>query len=601
MDITTETIEDKMPSIIEKESDMERNMTHILKASLAKEISQLNVIHMSACPNNYQNLIYSASKTPDPDKLEITRRERFDYSSLQAISCSLLSLFYHSLEYYSNNFLFRQYIHNMKKIDEGEQGIVLSLDFGNTRNLFLLKSSIKEDLSHELSVGLNVANLARREIPNFAFVYGGFDCEPFIDSFNPINICGIGEDKIKYIMYEYVDNSVTLTEFISTFSRIEDVISLYIQSVLSVLYANQRFAFTHYDLHGENILVRNVNVDNFQIRYSYKSVDYFVKAWNIATIIDYGLSYYEKEGEGRSSSEIKLEQAFIYPDQDHPYHDIYKLFMSITDIAFSEDKTFLIKTFCIPVYEFFDSSIIELENDEEKMEYLLQQVTDRREYYMGTPKFEEMTRYTPQTFVIKLIELFPNIISATLYNGLEQYSTSFGDLDTIMADVFGTKDDLPNLYRYFKLNKPVDENAKIQIVHQEYENAQILLDRINFNDREDNINSLNMMGISDDNIYDVTNIVKTFVKSVNVLNHIKDVLNMFSEMNIDYSIIYNIYRPYLNNLCKDYHLFVIDYKIPRKVKLFLNDDVSKEEHSELLKMLKILKRTYSVFSLCIRS
>ncbi|GAG70960.1 unnamed protein product, partial [marine sediment metagenome] len=276
----------------------------IIKASSAKEISQLGVIHMSACPPHYQNLLYEKSETPDGDKLESLKGKIFNYNNLEAISCAVFSLFYHKLDYYSNNFLFRQYIHNMKKIGEGVNGIVISVDFENTRNLFLLKGSTKEDLSHELSVGLNVANLTRREIPNFAFVYGGFDCEPFIDSDNPINICGIGEDKIKYVMYEYIDSSVTLAEFIATNSRIEDVISLYIQAILSVLYANQRFKFTHYDLHDQNVLVRDVSQDSFQIKYSYKSIDYYVKSWNIATIIDYGLSYYEKDGESRTSHTV---------------------------------------------------------------------------------------------------------------------------------------------------------------------------------------------------------------------------------------------------------------------------------------------------------
>ncbi|GAG81329.1 unnamed protein product, partial [marine sediment metagenome] len=91
------------------------------------------------------------------------------------------------------------------------------------------------------------------------------------------------------------------------------------------------------------------------------------------------------------------------------------------------------------------------------------------------------------------------------------------------------------------------------------------------------------------------------IQSVNVLNHIKDVINMFAEMNIDYAPIYNLYIPFLNKLCKEYHLFVVDYKISRKVKDLLKDDeVSSEEHSDLLNMLKILKRTYSVFSLCVK-
>ena len=55
-------------------------------------------------------------------------------------------------------------------------GVVISIDFGGIEKLFLIKGSNKEDLTHELVTGLSVLNQTREEIPNFSYIYGGFNC-----------------------------------------------------------------------------------------------------------------------------------------------------------------------------------------------------------------------------------------------------------------------------------------------------------------------------------------------------------------------------------------------------------------------------------------
>ena len=98
--------------------------------------------------------------------------------------------------------------------------------------------------------------------------------------------------------------------------------------------AYREFGFTHYDLHGENILFRKIdNYDEFYIPYGGD----FIFAEGIVTIIDYGRSYIKipetnesigyKPSDGYKSN-VQSAKYGTYIDQSHPLGDCYRFVSS---------------------------------------------------------------------------------------------------------------------------------------------------------------------------------------------------------------------------------------------------------------------------------
>lgn len=191
-------------------------------------------------------------------------------------------------------------------------------------------------MNHEAAVG-RVLNSLRASIPNFAYVYGMFECGPPIirpeisgEKSKLITWCRSGS-QVKYIMYENIAGSITLYDYVKTCTA-QEYIDIILQIIHALMIAYNKTGFTHYDLHGENILVRSVpnRDDGFYIPYNGD----FVFATKLATIIDYGMAHvylpgikesigYKHEEGYRSNLEFFTDG--IYIDQPHPLNDCYKI------------------------------------------------------------------------------------------------------------------------------------------------------------------------------------------------------------------------------------------------------------------------------------
>ena len=147
-----------------------------------------------------------------------------------AISCALTSVFYTSRD--RKGYLLSKHIHKLNPIGSGEYGNVYSVTFDNEESLFLIKVSDKEDLTHELSVGLNITNHMRSLIPNFAYIYGGFTCSfPIASDKDIVNFCSSDSGKVTHIIYENIIPVQTNLYSIATIT-LEDLYSVYYQIVL---------------------------------------------------------------------------------------------------------------------------------------------------------------------------------------------------------------------------------------------------------------------------------------------------------------------------------------------------------------------------------
>jgi len=270
----------------------------------------------------------------------------------------------------------RLYLDNLRQIgSESVYGYALWGDLKNpepgaleAKNFFVIKVPRKDeddnDLLHELVIGLFGTNMLRRYIPNFSYIYGGFRCSPPIidpDTKEVTALCLNRENVINHIVYEAVNNAISAKNFVQSCS-IESYLTMYLQLLYALAFAEDRIGFTHYDLHDENLLMRQISPKNelFQIPYpTEKGVEYILTT-HIPTIIDYGqtrITYKEK-----SLGYYNFEKYGVIADQIWPLYDAYKflIFSSKSAISFKREPKFI--TILSQIVYFFNDreSLVEI-------------------------------------------------------------------------------------------------------------------------------------------------------------------------------------------------------------------------------------------------
>ncbi len=191
-----------------------------------------------------------------------------------------------------------------------------------------------QDFVHELFVARHGTNAARKDIPNFAYVYGGFKCgAPSFDVDKKIiNYCDPDteeKNKVNYIIYEYIDGP-SASDFLKT-ATVDEYISMILQVAFATGYGYHKFDWTHYDLHTENVIMKKLSKKS-EIIYKGSNDDEYntIKTSYVATIIDYGRSHIKYKDK---SYGYNMPNGNIFPDQSFPLQDIYKFLMfSVEDI-----------------------------------------------------------------------------------------------------------------------------------------------------------------------------------------------------------------------------------------------------------------------------
>lgn len=182
--------------------------------------------------------------------------------------------------------------------------------------MFVLKvpksNTGSNELVHEACVGI-MLNALRRDIPNFAYVYGATSCSaPIFKGNDAISWCEDSSVMKTYCIYENIQNSIPFMSIQKTCSYSEFVSYIY-QVMLSIYHANNQLGFIHNDLHTENVLIRLINQKK-SIRYSFDGKDIYIKTnGGVSTIIDYGMSTYVKDG-----------REFLYHDNKGVISRIYE-------------------------------------------------------------------------------------------------------------------------------------------------------------------------------------------------------------------------------------------------------------------------------------
>jgi len=279
------------------------------------------------------------------------------------------------------------FIHNLKRIGKKSvYGYALSASFKNADDFFILKSpqDYHDNLViyQELAVGLYGTNALREFIPNFVYVYGGFDCSsPFIIGDNVINWCNLNEkENFQYVMYENVKDSVTFNDFIRNGCSENDFLNNYLQILLALNLAYDKINFTHYDLHSDNILIRKLPSKR-SIKYNLNNRDVYVNGSTVATIIDYGMSRFEYKGVSYGSpSSYNMDNFFVSPRRSNLYHDAFKCLMFCAKTARSSNS--LVFSMCSLIFYFFNKTdnLIDAVNVENYFNYFSYPFVNENKY-----------------------------------------------------------------------------------------------------------------------------------------------------------------------------------------------------------------------------
>lgn len=217
--------------------------------------------------------------------------------------------------------------------DDSADGIVFKSDVRDGDNMVVLKSPREisvhsnDQFAHELFIGKMGLNKARHDIPNFVYTFGGFKCEGSgVNEGGDGILCGgISGKPVQYIIYENIEPAISVKSYLDTCGP-GGYLSLMMQIIFTTYYGYLKFDWTHYDLHTNNVLMREVKTQKpkFCIKYPIDGKDYYVRSTHVATIIDYGRSHIKVNG---CHYGYCLERGEIYPDKSFPIFDIYKFLM----------------------------------------------------------------------------------------------------------------------------------------------------------------------------------------------------------------------------------------------------------------------------------
>ncbi len=221
--------------------------------------------------------------------------------------------------------------------NQGKQGIVgLATTPSEHKVVYKMSQYIDFLAHHELLI---MSDLERINwCPHFCKAIGGVLCEVPPDYKSKRNILSGGSDinitplapiEKEVMLMEYIEDGFKLSSYIKSKSGKEDKIySLIKQTLMAISVAQKECSFTHYDLHSNNVMVRDCDED-LCILYVIDEDNHFLvpTLGYYPTIIDYGFSY--------SSS---LENSPLYASMGHTEVG----FMSDRFDKFADPKLFLI-------------------------------------------------------------------------------------------------------------------------------------------------------------------------------------------------------------------------------------------------------------------
>lgn len=298
------------------------------------------------CPINRMKQLRDRLGTMNSDEFKRILREKFyDPEVMLAASCVTGSVTYRppiDTGDVKSNIRVKRWLRDLRRIGaESVEGVALEADFGKSDDTFIIKAPRdpkNPTLLHEYFVGVYGLNQVRAIVPNFAYIMGGFKCSlPVVDDEKRVVAwCNDNDNPIDYVIYENVTPGKTLSDVIKD-SDFETWLNYYLQIIYALHIAHKMADYTHYDLHTDNVIIREVpqgrGGKKFAIKYETERGHEYIVTDRVATVIDYGLSHIMYDGRHYGVGD-RLPWG-VRPDYSFPMHDAYKLLMmSMRDMKY---------------------------------------------------------------------------------------------------------------------------------------------------------------------------------------------------------------------------------------------------------------------------
>ena len=178
-----------------------------------------------------------------------------------------------------------------------------------------------EIITHEAFIG-TILNEMRKEIPNFVYTYYyGMSQYPLLERVRGKVLPFFDEGDVPFVILEKVKGH-DLSYYLQ-FIGVDDFQSIFFQCVFSIILTNEKFGFTHFDLHDSNVIIKQS--EPVKVEYHLFSGKKVITTTFIAVIIDFGMSLIRKDRTNFGlPSECKLEHyGILY--EPNVLTDIYKL------------------------------------------------------------------------------------------------------------------------------------------------------------------------------------------------------------------------------------------------------------------------------------
>ncbi len=340
------------------------------------------------------------------------------------------------LNYFGRYNLFKTFIDiyfNYKLLSKLKTDDKSVISVADNDELFIIKNSDNtKALVNEAFVALCGTNNLRFIMPNFGYIFFYGLCPNYI--VDKASVMGMDNSvDTRCCIYENVKGD-EISVYVNDY---DTLINYFMQTIYAIAYAEKELEFTHYDLHGGNVIIRKLN-ETVQITYKNRNNEnIYLKTDAIATIIDYETATIKYNNKNYG---LKWDDACI-DNRPFALQDCYKLLYYILYDSYTHNNmdTFNKMKY---MYSFFSTSDIVrvIENHDTS-----------GAHYLGVlprlPHYENLTAYDFIDFINNK-ETFDFISTV-------EFNIKHKKQDDMMKEMefylLNPLDNVPNMFAYYDL------------------------------------------------------------------------------------------------------------------------------------------------------
>lgn len=344
----------------------------------------------------------------------------------------------------------------------------LRLNHINNENIFSESIHV-----HEGFVTLYALNSLRRtHNPNFLYYYGVVRNGTKL---YPLSEYNFNTNNIEWIPFKYICQN----------QKFDVILSYYLSILFSLHNANREFRYTNYNLCIENIMMKTMSQNSFDVEYLFGDKKFFVTNHGYIPVIMKQTKSYVKvivDGQNKSfgynnTHDIPFETQGIYTDRGFVITDAYKLLMGILEITFVHNREVYDKF--LTIYSYFSK--------------------ESPEKYFGTnyfiPYYDKTSHFSLTDLINHILNLHPSMVSNESQNDVLKCVGFNLEIKSQSLEYYTAKNTI-QLYDFLKFYSH-------RVSHMENQNNQIIEKGINFFEKYFEVENLKREKVRQQKIRDI--------------------------------------------------------------------------------------------------